>query len=42
MADVDAHWAGIGAEQALIDPLLKEPRLDVVRVEDNQKLPFYR
>lgn len=41
-SDVDPHWAGIGAEQALIDPLLTEPRLDVVRVEANQKLPFYR
>lgn len=40
-SDVDPHWAGIGAEQALIDPLLTEPRLDVVRVEANQKLPFY-
>lgn len=39
--DVDPHWAGIGAEQALIDPLLTEPRLDVVQVEANQKRPFY-
>lgn len=40
-SDVDPHWAGIGAEQALIGPLLTEPRLDVVRVEPNEKLPFY-
>lgn len=40
-SDVDPHWAGIGAEQALIDPLLTESRLDVVRVGENQKLPFY-
>lgn len=40
-ADVDPHWAGIGAEQALIDPLLTEPSLDVVRVEPKAKLPFY-
>lgn len=40
-SDVDPHWAGIGAEPALIEPLLTEPRLDVVRVEANQKLPFY-
>lgn len=40
-SDVDPHWAGIGAEQALIDSLLTEPRLDVVRVEPNEQLPFY-
>lgn len=40
-SDVDPHWAGIGAAQALVDPLVAEPRLDVVRVEGNQKLPFY-
>jgi hypothetical protein len=40
-SDVDPHWAGIGAEQALVDSLLTEPRLDVVRIEKNQKLPFY-
>ena len=40
-SDVDPHWAGIGAEKALIDPLLTEPRLDIVRVEPNQKVPFY-
>ncbi|MCC3283593.1 hypothetical protein [Arthrobacter caoxuetaonis] len=40
-SDVDPHWAGIGAQQSLIDPLLTEPRLDVVRVEPNEKLPFY-
>lgn len=39
--DVDPHWASIGAEQAMIDQLLTEPRLDVVQVEANQKLPFY-
>ncbi|THJ64983.1 hypothetical protein E8P82_13435 [Arthrobacter echini] len=41
-SDVDPHWAGIGAGQALIDSLLTEPRLDVVRVEIDQKLPFYQ
>ena len=40
-SDVDPHWAGIGAAHALIDPLLTEPRLDVVRVEPNEQLPFY-
>ena len=41
-SDVDPHWAGIGAEQVLIEALLTESRVDVVRVEANQKLPFYR
>lgn len=40
-SDIDPHWAGIGAEPAVIDSLLSEPRLDVVRVEAGQKLPFY-
>lgn len=40
-SDVDPHWAGIGAEQDLIDSLVIEQRLDVVLVEKNQKLPFY-
>ena len=40
-ADVDPHWAGIGAEHTLVDSLLTEPRLDIVRVEENRKLPFY-
>ena len=40
-SDVDPHWAGIGAEEALIEKLLAEPRIDVVPVETDQKLPFY-
>ncbi|WDF31969.1 hypothetical protein PTW37_08690 [Arthrobacter agilis] len=40
-SDVDPHWAGVGAEHALIDSLLADPRLDIVRVEAHQKLPFY-
>lgn len=40
-SDVDPHWAGIGAEPTLIDSLRSEPRLDVVLVEADQKLPFY-
>lgn len=40
-SDVDPHWAGTGAEQDLIDNLVTEQRLDVVRVEKDQKLPFY-
>ncbi len=41
-ADVDPHWAGIGADHAAIDMLLTESRLDVVPVEANEKLPFYQ
>jgi hypothetical protein len=40
-SDVDPHWAGIGAAQTLIDFLLTDALLDVVRVEKDQKLPFY-
>lgn len=40
-SDVDPHWAGIGTDQALVDQLLAEPRIDVVPVETYQKLPFY-
>ena len=41
-SDVDPHWAGIGADQAVINTFLTESRLDVVRVEANEKLPFYQ
>lgn len=41
-SDVDPHWAGIGADAAAIDTLLTESRLDVVRVEANEKPPFYQ
>lgn len=37
----DQHWAGIGAERDLVDSLVTEPRLDVVRVEKDRELPFY-
>jgi hypothetical protein len=41
-SDVDPHWAGIGAAHAVINALLTESRLDVVRVEANEKLPLYQ
>lgn len=41
-SDIDPHWAGIGADRAAIDSLLTESRLDVVRAERGQKLPFYQ
>ncbi len=40
-SDVDPHWAGIGADRELIDQLLAEPRIDVVPVVADQRLPFY-
>jgi len=39
--DVDAHWAGVGGHEGLIEQLMTEPSLDVVPVETHQKLPFY-
>lgn len=41
-SDVDPHWAGIGADHAVLNTLLTESRLDIVRVEANEKLPFYQ
>jgi len=39
--DVDPHWAGIGAEQALIDTLLNAPELDVVPAQPTEPQPTY-
>lgn len=39
--DVDPHWAGIVAGQALLEPLLTHARLDVVQVTAGEKLPYY-
>jgi hypothetical protein len=41
-SDVDPHWAGIGAEQAAIDALVNDPRLDVVPAEPADAYPAYR
>jgi hypothetical protein len=40
-SDVDPHWAGIGAERAAIDTLVKNPRLDVVPARPAEVYPAY-
>jgi hypothetical protein len=40
--DVDPHWAGIGAEGLVIDQLVADPRLDVVRARPDEEQPAYR
>ncbi len=40
--DVDPHWAGIGADTAVIGQLLADSRLDVVRADPSQEQPLYR
>jgi hypothetical protein len=41
-SDVDSHWAGIGGEQVAIDRLIDDPKLDVVRAQQNVTPPAYR
>jgi hypothetical protein len=41
-SDVDPHWAGIGAEQAAVNALLADARLDVVPARPEQDQPRYR
>lgn len=40
-ADVDPHWAGIGAEEAAVAALLGTPGLDVVRTDPAQTQPHH-
>lgn len=40
--DVDPHWAGIGANAAVIDQLVADPRLDVVPADPSAEQPTYR
>ena len=40
-SDVDPHWAGIGAEQAAVDALVNDSRLDVVPVRPDEAHPAY-
>ena len=40
-ADVDPHWAGIGATAAAIATLIADPRLDVVPADPEAPQPFY-
>ncbi|HEY1713887.1 MAG TPA: hypothetical protein VGG07_13345 [Solirubrobacteraceae bacterium] len=39
--DVDPHWAGIGGDRPLIDELLQDPRLDVVKADPTADQPHY-
>jgi hypothetical protein len=41
-ADVDPHWAGVGADGAAIDQLVADPHLDVVRADPHEDPPYYR
>lgn len=40
-ADVDPHWAGIGAERAAVDALVADPQLDVVPAQPADDQPLY-
>ncbi|MCT2588278.1 hypothetical protein [Actinophytocola gossypii] len=40
-SDVDPHWAGIGAEQAAVDALVDDSRLDVVSARADDVHPAY-
>jgi hypothetical protein len=41
-ADVDPHWAGIGASKPTIDRLIADHRIDAVRTDPADDQPFYR
>lgn len=41
-ADVDPHFAGIGASRAAVDDLLAAPGIDVVRLPPGVEPPYYR
>jgi hypothetical protein len=41
-ADIDPHWAGIGASVPLIERLIGDPRLDAVEADPADKQPAYR
>ena len=41
-ADIDPHWAGIGAPVPLIERLISDPRLDAVEAEPAEEQPAYR
>ncbi|GAA2529409.1 hypothetical protein [Pilimelia columellifera] len=40
-SDVDPHWAGIGAERAAVDALVRDAGLDVVAADPTQDQPLY-
>ena len=41
-ADIDPHWAGIGATVPTIERLLSDPRLDAVASDPDSEQPAYR
>lgn len=41
-ADVDPHWARIGAAKPTIDRLIADRRIDAVRTDPADDQPFYR
>jgi hypothetical protein len=41
-ADIDPHWAGIGASVPLIQRLISDPRLDAVEADPAEEQPAYR
>jgi hypothetical protein len=41
-ADVDPHWAGVGASASTIDRLLADRRLDAVAADPDSEQPSYR
>jgi len=41
-ADIDPHWAGVGATVPVIERLLADRRLDAVAADPDSKRPAYR
>ena len=41
-ADVDPHWAGVGATVPTIERLIADPRLDAVAANPDSEQPAYR
>lgn len=41
-ADIDPHWAGIGASVSLIERVIGDPRLDAVEADPTEEQPAYR
>jgi hypothetical protein len=41
-ADIDPHWAGIGASVPLIERLISDARLDAVEADPAEEQPAYR
>ena len=41
-ADIDPHWAGVGASARLIERLISDSRLDAVEADPAEEQPAYR